>query len=147
MSLRKLLIITTIGLLSLEICGCVTSSGPKRSAVQSPSREILKIANKRANPPLISPKAYAHYSMGLIYDNEGKTEDAISEYSKAAGLDPLAAQVYYRRGADYVKLGHLDKGVIDIKKTIELDKENARARFLLAIIYTSQKKYDEATRQ
>lgn len=95
----------------------------KKSAIRSPRQEILKIAETKSDPPPISSKAYAHYSMGMIYDNEGKTDQAIEEYLRAIEFDSQAAPAYYRLGSAYLKLGDIESAISALNKTIELNKE------------------------
>ncbi|MBU3912391.1 MAG: tetratricopeptide repeat protein, partial [Candidatus Omnitrophica bacterium] len=129
MTRRHFFILVFAGLLIFETCGCASAPKVRKRALRSPSQEIFKIAERKKAPSSLSPKAYAHYSMGMIYDNEGSTDQAVEEYCKAIEFDPYAAQAYYRLGSEYLKLGKVDEAVEILKKAVELDEKNARARF------------------
>jgi tetratricopeptide (TPR) repeat protein len=144
---RYLVILSFAGLFMLETYGCASMPRTEKDTLGGPCKEILNIAERKRTHSSISSKAYAHYSLGMIYDNEGKTSQAVEEYRRVIEINPCAAQAYYRLGSGYVKLGKIDEAVDALKKAADLDKENVRARFLLALIYTAQKNYNEATKE
>ncbi len=85
------------GMVSLTMCGCATTPASKKKTVQGPARKILKTREKNLLSSLSSsPKAYAHYSMGMIYDNEGNAAQAIEEYLKAVEFDSGSGVIYYK---------------------------------------------------
>lgn len=49
--------------------------------------------------------ADAHYQLGLIYEDESRTEEAIHEYRTAAQLNPQLAKAHYHLGRLYAKQG------------------------------------------
>ena len=132
MTSRIILIQAFAGILILFCCGCASSPRIKKSAVRSHQQEFLKIVERKKTPS-ISSKAYAHYSMGMIYDNEGNPSRAVEEYLKAIESDPEAASVYYRLGASYVKIGkilYLDFGLdSDLHRIKRIFPETTRTVF------------------
>ncbi|HSA30705.1 MAG TPA: tetratricopeptide repeat protein [Candidatus Omnitrophota bacterium] len=91
-------------------------------------------------------KSLALYAMGIIYDLYGETDKAIEEFQKSVGYGDNYA-VRLRLGADYARLGKLQKAIDDLTKALEFDKDNVQARYLLALIYSTQKDYDQAAKQ
>jgi len=88
-------------------------------------------------------KGLAAYAMGVMYDLHGMTELAIEQFQTALSYQENYA-IYLRLGADYARLGKLSEAILGLTKALELDPDNVQARYLLALIYSSQKKYDEA---
>ncbi len=91
-------------------------------------------------------KSLAFYAMGIVYDLYGETDKAIEEFQKSAGYNDSYA-VRLRLGADYARIGKLQKAVDDLTKALEFDANNVQARYLLALIYSTQKEYDQAAKQ
>ena len=107
-----------------NLTGCASTKPAKIffPVAKSPRKKVLNLTRKKDTPTL-SSKAYAHYSTGMIYDNEGKTSEAIEEYQKAIQLDPNAAPLYYRLGASLIKSGQLDSAIAALEKAKNVDKE------------------------
>jgi tetratricopeptide (TPR) repeat protein len=89
-------------------------------------------------------KAIAHYMMGVTYDLYEMGAEATTEYEKAALLDPNVASTRLRLGADYARLGRLDDAVNHLVLVQVLDPEDLQSHYLLALIYSTQKKFDKA---
>ncbi|BFH74103.1 tetratricopeptide repeat protein [Sulfurisphaera javensis] len=60
--------------------------------------------------------AEVYFSKGVLLENEGKLEEAITYYSKAINLNPEYIQAYVRRAKTYMKLGKEEEAIEDIKK-------------------------------
>ena len=95
-------------------------------------------------------KALAHYTMGIIYDNEGKTGLAIREYKKTLKYNPNSTIARLRLGAAYLISGKDKKAVKELEFIKKVDPRNSQARFLLALIHASggnfvaaQKEYEK----
>lgn len=106
-------------------------------------------ARGRVSSPLSS--SLAHYTMGIIYDNEEKFTDAIREYREALSLEPEISYVHTRLAVDYI-LTNKDKEALDeLRIAGSLDPNDVKPKTLLANIYLAMgyadselKKYDEA---
>jgi tetratricopeptide (TPR) repeat protein len=89
-------------------------------------------------------KAIAHYMMGVTYDLFELGPQAVEEYEKAALLDPNSATTRLRLGADYARLGRLDEAINHLVLVQVLDPQDLQSHYLLALIYSTQKKFDKA---
>jgi tetratricopeptide (TPR) repeat protein len=89
-------------------------------------------------------KALAHYMMGVTYDLHEMGAKAVAEYEKAALLDPNNSKTRLRLGADYARMGRLDDAVNHLVLVEVLDPEEIQSHYLLALIYSTQKKFDKA---
>lgn len=88
-------------------------------------------------------KSLAHYTMGVVYDLQGRTEEAIATFEKVAKYDDNYA-VHLRLGADYARLGRFSEAIDELHAVLEFDPDNVQARYLLALVYSTQKKFDKA---
>ena len=69
----------------------------------------FRVGKKRSSPDA-SSKALAHYAMGIIYDNEGRSGEAVREYTAAAALKPLdQATAQYNLARAYLASGNRTK--------------------------------------
>lgn len=71
--------------------------------------------------------ARQHNNRGMALANEGRYEDAISEFTEAIELDPAYALGYNNRGWAYSEKGQYDLATADLSKAIELNPELAVA--------------------
>ncbi len=72
--------------------------------------------------------ATLHNNLGHLYADMGKSDEALTEFQKAADLDPThAASYYYNLGIIEVNKGNMDGASTVLKKSIDLDANNAPA--------------------
>jgi tetratricopeptide (TPR) repeat protein len=89
-------------------------------------------------------KSLARYTMGVIHDFNGLTEDAVDQFKKSASYDDKNYAVHLRLGADYARLGKLSEAIKELHLALAQDPQNVQARYLLALIYSTQKDFDKA---
>jgi tetratricopeptide (TPR) repeat protein len=92
-------------------------------------------------------KSLAHYTMGLVYDNETRIAEAVKEYSKALEYNNKEPEIYMRLGVDCLVLGDYKKAVEALRAAKRFNADDARPRILLALAYTELKKLSEAQRE
>lgn len=83
------------------------------------------------------------YTMATLSDMRGEVEDAVGYYQKLIKEDPHYL-VYLHLATDYARLGQLDLALKELEEVLRLDSGNVQARYLKALIYSSQKEYDKA---
>ncbi len=91
-------------------------------------------------------KSISSYAIGVIHDLNGDTDSAISAYEKSAQHKASTA-AHLRLGADYARLGQLDKAAQELDILLKEDPENVQGRYLLALIFTTKKDYDRAAKE
>mgnify|MGYP001576277233 CR=1 FL=1 len=91
-------------------------------------------------------KGLAFYTMGVIADLQGQAEDAIDYYKTSLEYQDVMP-VHLRLGADYARLGRLPEAVTELQRVIREDPAHVQARYLLALIYTSQKDFGKAAQE
>ncbi len=93
----------------------------------------------------LSPEALAHYTMGLIYDQYGLSDDAIEEYKKALDAQQGPSyQVHLKLGYNYARTGALSDAIRELKLVSKFNPDELQSHYLLALIYSTQKNYDLA---
>ena len=91
--------------------------------------------------------AYKLYCQGLLYENEGKSKEAISCYQRAFTSDPSSAEILRKLGTTYLKVGSLKKAKKFLFLALEKEPGNKKALRGLAILYLVQKKANLAIEQ
>lgn len=91
-------------------------------------------------------KSLASYAVGVMYDFYGQTDEAIEQFQRASEFQDNYA-IRLRLGADYARLGKLSEAISDLQKALEFDPKNVQARYLLALIYSTQKDYNRAAQE
>lgn len=91
-------------------------------------------------------KSIATYAIGVIHDLQGETDSAIAAYEKSAKFKSSSA-TRLRLGADYARLGQLDKAAAELNVLLKEDPDNVQGRYLLALIFTTKKEYDLAAKE
>ena len=92
-------------------------------------------------------KSLAHYAMGQMYDLIGLPNRAILEYEKAVQFDEGSYLIHLRLGANYARMDMLHKAEKELKLVQQYQPDDLQSRYLLALIYSTQKKYDEAAQE
>ncbi len=64
--------------------------------------------------------ALAYHNRGFVYDDQGKFDEAIADYTEAIRIEPNMALAYYYRGSAYGKQGDKAKAEADFAKAKEL---------------------------
>lgn len=85
-------------------------------------KEKLEAEGDSQDKKVLSRK---HYYIGKIYKKVGKHTEAVRSFSKAILLDPEFSDAYYDRARERRKLELFEVALWDIKKAIELGKNDA----------------------
>ncbi len=91
-------------------------------------------------------ESISSYAMGVIHDLNGDTDKAISAYEHSAKFKSSTA-IRLRLAADYARLGQMDEAVKELNALLKDDPENVQGRYLLALIFTTQKDYTRASKE
>jgi tetratricopeptide (TPR) repeat protein len=84
------------------------------------------------------------FDEGVAASHEGKQDDAIAAFTKAAELNPSCYDCYYNVGFANAQKKDYDKAEAAYKRAIELKADYAEAYNGLANIYNAQRKFDQA---
>ncbi len=89
-------------------------------------------------------RALSYHTMGFIYDLYGLTPQAADVYEEAVTLDPNSYLTRLRLGSDYARLGRFQEAIDHLVLVPALNPQDMQSHYLLALIYSSQKRFDNA---
>ena len=89
----------------------------------------------------------AIYNLGIVYERQGKVNEAIVQLEKLAPFNSDKPGLALELGLLYYRANQQDKAVGQFKRAILLFPDYANARWYLALIYEERKNINEATEQ
>ena len=112
----------------------------------------LKEAENNLNKALELKKDYdsALYNLSLVYNQQGKTDEAIKKMEIVAKQNQLDSGVAFQLGLLYLQRDgeeDLDKAKNALMYAIKLTPSNSNAHWFLASVYEKQGDYDQAIKQ
>jgi len=90
---------------------------------------------------LKSDFASAHFQLGLVFEQQGRIEDAINKMISVAKYNPSDAGVQFQLGLLYMRRGavsDLELSAASFKQAITLEPSFSNARWFLASVYEQQ---------
>jgi len=91
--------------------------------------------------------APVHITLGLLYNETGKYEEANKEFLIAQNIDPSNIDAYTGQATAYNKQGKLDEAESIYKKVIKMKPDYWAGYNYLGVFYYLQGKYKEAAQQ
>lgn len=88
--------------------------------------------------------AEAHYNLAMIYERQGKVEEAKKHLAKAREIDPDAQEYKVAIGRIYAESKDYDKAETLFNEALARDPDSAAAKNNLAILALKRKDYDKA---
>ena len=98
-------------------------------------KNVIKI-----NPSIV----FAHYNLGLIYEELGKIEQAKLNYKMAIKANPSFVYSYNNLGIISQIQGQKEKAIKYFKKIIEIDPKNLNGYNNIGLVYASLGRYEKA---
>jgi len=86
----------------------------------------------------------AHYIMAVVHDLNGESAQAISEYQRSIKFNGAQAAPRLKLGAYYLRFDDIPKAAVQFKAVTRLAPQDPQAHYLLALIYSSEHRYDLA---
>jgi len=86
----------------------------------------------------------AHYIMAVCDDLNSQSTLAIKEYQESVKYNGLESAPRLKLGAYFLRLGETRKAEVQLKAVTHLSPQESQAHYLLALIYSSEHKYDLA---
>ena len=94
--------------------------------------------------------ASAHYQMAIVYDRQGKLDEAISKMESVADYNPRDVGVVFQLGMLYMRRHgeqDLTRAQRAFEYAVDLAPAYANARWFLASVYEQQGDFDRAIEQ
>ncbi len=109
---------------------------PKDKAIKEEYKRALQVNKKSATN---------HFLLGQLYQEEGKTDLAISEYRLAASLDKRYGASFFMKKAQGLRVeGQIEKAAQAYEIALALDPQIKEAYYGLGEIYYLLKKFEKA---
>ncbi|MFQ5443684.1 MAG: tetratricopeptide repeat protein, partial [Nitrospinales bacterium] len=89
-------------------------------------------------------KVEAIHNIGVVYFEQGKTEQAVDQYQKALRIQPDYADAHFNLGVALAKQGFEKEALAHYMKVLELKPEYAEANNNLAVYYFFKKDFTKA---
>ncbi|MEW5820356.1 MAG: tetratricopeptide repeat protein [Cyanobacteriota bacterium] len=83
-------------------------------------------------------------NLGMIYQHQGRFQDAESHYRKALELNPLNPNANYRLGTILYENGDVDSAISYYQEALKVDSKNSSAHFHLGEALIAKGRYSEA---
>ncbi len=91
--------------------------------------------------------APAHYNLGILYERQGKLQDASLKLKQVLGVNPRDVGVGFQLSILYYRNGEKDNARDILEQILTLDPTYANARWYLASMYEEIGRYDDALAQ
>ncbi len=91
-------------------------------------------------------KSLSHYTMGLVADLLGETEEGIKEYKQALhDADNYTSHLHL--GIDYARLGNLQPAMDELLLAAKINPDDLKSHYLLALVYSTKNEFDKAANE
>lgn len=92
-------------------------------------------------------QSIAHYIMAQRLDILGQYQQAVFEYKKSLEFNGSNYLAHLRLGTDYARLNLLTQALSELDLATKLNPSDLQSHYLMAVIYSSQKDYDNAAKK
>jgi tetratricopeptide (TPR) repeat protein len=120
-----------------------------KATAQKTNTDELAAAETEFNKAIEIKSDYApaSYQLALVYERQGKTDQAIKKLEEVAVTNPNDAGVAYGLGVLYYRAGTKDKAQAEFERAIAISPDYADAHWFLATVYEDAKDYTNALAQ
>lgn len=120
----------------------------KKEAEQQIKAELDLAAEALNRSISVKPDyAPAHYNLGLVYERQGRVQDAITKLEQVLMADTKNIGVAFQLSILYYRNNEKDKSRMVLEQIIAMDPAYSNARWYLASLYEEEGKYDDAIAQ
>lgn len=92
-----------------------------------------------------NPHAWmAHYNLGVLLVNRGRSDEVMAHFSEALRLQPDDADAHYNLGVALEKQGRLKEAMAHFAEAVRLRPDYADAHYSMAVVLARQNKFKEA---
>jgi protein O-mannosyl-transferase len=111
-----------------------------RQCAMYANAETLWQTTLRQNPQCLM----AHYNLGVVYFQEGRLEEAISQYLSVLRINPAETDALNNLGSAFLQQGRLDDAIAQYQKALALQPDSAETHYNLGNALLQQGRTDEA---
>ncbi len=110
-------------------------------SLNSAEENYLKAVSLKPNYVL------AIYSLGVVYERQGRIKDTITQLELTKSANPLDANIALQLGLLYYRNNQKDKSFAELQRAITIFSDFSNARWYLALVYEERGQIDEALRE
>lgn len=122
-----------------------SSSGTIRENRDSYLRQAEDYARRAT--ALAPASGEAHFTLGQVYKEQGRLDDASQELRTAVSLDPQHSQALSTLGMLKLDQGSLAEAAENFKRAINISSSNSTAHYGLGSVYLRQGQVDDAIKE
>lgn len=122
-----------------------SSSGSIRANRDSFLKQAEEYAQRAVS--LAPASAEAHFTLGQTYKEQGRENEAASEFRTATSLDPQHSSAYSALGQIKLNQNSYAEAAEDFKRAIDLNSGNSSAHYGLGATYLRQDRTDDAIKE
>lgn len=120
----------------------------RKDAEQNVKAELEKAAETLNQAIQVkSDYAPAHYSLGLVYEREGRVQDAITKLEQVLQVSPKDVGIAFQLAILYYRNNEKDKSLNVFEQIVAFDPSYSNARWYLSSIYEERGRYNDAVAQ
>ena len=102
-------------------------------------RGFEKAVNQFQQALVLNPKLYyAHFSLGVIYQKQGKDDLALQELATSLRLNPKSYASHYKRGEIHLKQENLNEALQEFQAAQKLNKKWEYPYYGMGLVYFAQ---------
>jgi tetratricopeptide (TPR) repeat protein len=142
-------------ILLLLLCGCLSATHAQtykdyvRQALSAMSEDSMEQAEQMFREAMrIEPaqrsNAMIYYQIGRMQERREKYEKALESYTMGLNIASHLLPLRMARASLYMRLGNLDKALVDYSDVLDWKEDEQDALFMRAYIYTEQRLYKKA---
>lgn len=118
--------------------GYAYAIGGGDDALEKAETQFQRAISLQANLPM------AHYSLGGIYQQQGRYEDALQEMVTCIRLNPEFYPAYYKQGEIQLRVDKFDEAFESFKMALKINPDWVYARYGLGTVYLKRGKLKAA---
>ncbi|MEK6837132.1 MAG: tetratricopeptide repeat protein, partial [Nanoarchaeota archaeon] len=88
--------------------------------------------------------APAHFLVAVIYDQQGKTEEAIKKLEETKNADPNNSGLAFQLGVVYWQKQRYEKAQEEFERALKLNANYDNAKYMLGLVYDKQGEKEKA---
>jgi len=142
-------IYTEIARTYVDMADLVTAQAQQNEQAKKQIAEYLNKAAEAYSKAIgLKPNyAPAHFEIALVYDRQGKTNEAIAKMEDNKKYDPKDTGVAFQLGVLYYKSSQFSKAKQEFQRAVALDTNYSNARYFLGLLYDREGDKEAAIEQ
>ncbi len=121
----------------------------RKKGMRDEAEEKLSLAIKNLEKAIELKPDYApaHYLLAVVYDQQGKREEAITKLEELEKIAPQDIGASFQLGMLYWRKGEIEKAQEKFEKVIGLNPDYSNALYMLGLVYDKKGEKEKAKKQ